>query len=335
MIEHALITGGTGFIGQALAHTLRREGIPVRVLARPSSLAAKAQVVERLCGAGVDLAVGEVQDAGAVRAATAGVSHVFHLAGQLQEPGITPETYQAVHVEGTCNVLVAAAEQVRRPLIVHCSTAGVLGPTGPAPVPETAPLRPSNVYEVTKASGELLARHLAELWGVRLAVVRPSLVYGPGDLHLLGWFRSIARGYYRVVGSGQNLVHPIYIDDVVTGLRRCAEDPRAQGQVYHLVGQGPLPMRALASRIAEAVGRRLPRLHIPAPLARCVAAALAAVPGLEPARLPLTPSRVSFMTESRVYCGARISEDLRFEPKVDLGAGLQRTAEWYRREHLL
>jgi dihydroflavonol-4-reductase len=188
---------------------------------------------------------------------------------------------------------------------------------------------------VTKASGELLAQHLAGLWNVPLVVVRPSLVYGPGDLHLLGWFRSIARGYYRVVGTGQNLVHPVYIDDVVAGLWRCAEDPRARGHVYHLVGQRPLPLSALAARIAEAAGRRLPRLHIPLPVARGLAAALVAIPGVAPARLPLTPSRVRFMIESRVYSGARIAEHLNYAPQVEVAAGLQRTIDWYRSEGLL
>jgi nucleoside-diphosphate-sugar epimerase len=175
---------------------------------------------------------------------------------------------------------------------------------------------------------------MARQHGLPLSVARPALVYGPGDRHLLGWFRMIQRGLYRVVGSGASLLHPIYIDDLVDGLLRCAL-PGAAGRVYHLVGERALPIGTLAAAIAQALGRPLPRAHLPLPLALGLARALEALPGLPPQRLPLTRERIRFMTESRVYCGCRARLALGFVPRVGLELGLRRTVEWYRAEGLL
>jgi nucleoside-diphosphate-sugar epimerase len=263
------------------------------------------------------------------------VSGVFHLAGRLSTPGVPDAEFQRVHVEGTRVLLEACAEAATVRSIVHCSTTGVLGATGPTPLDEDAPLRPGNAYERSKAEAERVASELCERHRLRLVVARPALVYGPGDVHLSGWFRAIQRGLYRVVGDGRSLLHPIFVEDCIAGLLRCAAAEARSGRVYNLVGERPLPIGELARSIAEAVGRPLPRVHLPRWLAHGLGAILEAVPGVPASRLPLTRSRVAFMTESRAYSGRRAREELGFEPRVGLRDGLARTVAWYRAERLL
>jgi nucleoside-diphosphate-sugar epimerase len=335
MSDRVLITGGTGFIGQHLAHTLRKRGYAVRVLVRRAHGEAGNTARHALDAAGAEIVTGNLHSLAEVRAALRGVDSVFHLAGQLLTPGVADQVYEQLHVEGTQVLLTACSETSTIQRIVHCSTTGVLGPTGAVPADEDAPQRPSNIYERTKAAGEQLALELARRYGLPLVVTRPALVYGPGDLHLLGWFRVIQRGVYRVVGQGDNLLHPIYIDDLVDGLLRCADLPAAIGRVYNLVGERALPIRELATAIAAAVGRSLPRRRLPLALALAIAALLEALPGIAPTRLPLTRSRIAFMTESRAYCGARARQELGFVPQVSLATGLARAVAWYRGEGLL
>jgi nucleoside-diphosphate-sugar epimerase len=328
----ALVTGASGLLGQNLVAALVARGQRVRALLRPGS----AGLPTALRGLPrIELVHAELDDRKALRQALQGVRQVYHLAGRLLSPGVPDGDYRAIHVDGTRGLLEACAEQDGLEAIIHCSTTGVLGPTGPSPRDELAPMRPSNVYERSKAEGEQLALDLAARSGLALVVARPALVYGPGDMHLLGWFRAIDRGYYHVVGSGDSLLHPIYVDDLSQGLLRCADTPAAAGRVYHLVGARPLPIRELAAAIAASLGRRLPRLHLPFAAALLLAGLLEALPGLPPTALPLTRSRVMFMSESRAYCGCRAAAELDFRPRVELDEGLRRTVRWYRAQGLL
>ena len=327
----ALVTGGTGFLGRHLVAALRERGHDVRVLARPTIAEATKAEIESL---GAHVVTGDLLDRPSVRLAVAGVTRVFHLAGRLLEPGVPSADYERLHVTGTRNLLDACIGQRALKAVVHCSTTGVLGPTGPRPADEDAPAHPANVYERTKAQAETMALDAARL-GLPLSVARPALVYGPGDRHLVGWFRAIQAGLYHVVGRGDNLLHPIYVSDVVDGVLRCAERQEARGRTYHLVGPQAVPICGLAAAIARAVHRPLPRAHLPRAIAYATAAILERLPGVPPARLPLTRNRVEFMTESRVYCGNRARTELGFEPRVDLEHGLARTVDWYRETGLL
>jgi nucleoside-diphosphate-sugar epimerase len=94
-------------------------------------------------------------------------------------------------------------------------------------------------YEATKLEGELLALKAHQEQGLPVSVVRPGLVYGPGDLHLLGFFIAIKKGLFRVIDGGKALLHPVYIDDLVSALLLCAEQPQAPGRIYTIAGDHP------------------------------------------------------------------------------------------------
>ncbi len=334
-MQRVLVTGGTGFLGQNLVTALRHQGRHVRALVRPHPDHAKQAVIQRLRAIGVEIVVGDLLDSSAVQFATRDVAQVFHLAGHLFVPGVPTQVYERLHIDGTRNLLAACTAAVGLEAIVHVSTTGVLGPTGIRPAFEDAAQHPSNDYERTKAEGERLALSYAEQNGLPVAVARPALVYGPGDLHLLGWFKAILHGYYLVVGKGQNLLHPIFIDDVVQGIMRCAQMPPTARRMYNLVGERPVSIRELATAIADALGTRLPRHHLTAAAAWSVASVLETLPRVSARRLPLTRSRVQFMTESRAYCGDRARTELNFVPRIDLETGLRQTVAWYRAEGLL
>ena len=121
--------------------------------------------------------------------------------------------------------------------LVYCSTTGVLGVTGDRPADEDAPFRPTNVYELAKADAEMAVRHSWQV-GFPAVIARPGLVYGPGDLHLLPFFRSVLRRQFRPIGRRKAWLHPIYIDDMTEALVRCGQRGTALGECFHLAGQG-------------------------------------------------------------------------------------------------
>jgi nucleoside-diphosphate-sugar epimerase len=329
MERPVLVTGGTGFIGRPLVSALLRRGHRVRAVVR------RAEAANALSALGVECVIGDVLDFSTVRRASAGVGAIFHLAGRLFTAGTRLGDYTRLHVDATVALLEASAAAARPPdLFVLCSTTGVHGPTGQTPAREDDPQHPQNAYEVSKAEAERLAATVSKRLALPLTIARPGLVYGPGDLHLAGWFQAIRAGYYRVIGAGRNHLHPIFIDDAVRGLLLCAGAARPGGRAFHLVGSRAVTMRELSEAIGRAVGRAVPPAHLPGPLAHAVGAAMEALP--VPRRmLPLTRSRVRFMLQNRAYDGARARDELGFVPQIDLDEGLARTVAWYRQQELL
>jgi nucleoside-diphosphate-sugar epimerase len=320
-----LVTGASGFLGAHLVRRLLAGGADVRVLVRSPAKAAS------LADEGAQAVVGDIQDARAVREALDGVSVVYHLAGRLLMPGVPAAEYRRTHVEGTFLLLACSRESRRLRRFVHCSTTGVLGATGDQPAEETAPLRPTNVYEATKAEAELAVLEAARD-GLPAVVVRPGLVYGPGDLHLVGFFRAVLKRRFRPIGKATVWLHPIYVDDMTEAFLRCGHCPHAVGECFHIAGPQLVSLSGLARAIARAEGTRLPSGRIPLRVARAVAAAGDLLPPkLQPAA-PLTRTRLDFLTHSRVYNVAKAGRLLNFTAATDLRTGIARSVAWYR-EH--
>jgi len=329
-----LVTGATGFLGSALVTELIRrrrqeQGEDIRILARDEGKA------RQQFGDAIDIITGEITDKESVRRAVDGVSIIYHFAGRLYHPGTPAELYYQTHVEGTRTLLEACEGQSQVRRIVHCSTTGVHGVTGRTPAAEDAPFAPTNPYEETKLQGELLALQANKERGLPVSVARPGLVYGPGDLHLLGFFASIKKGLPCLIDGGKALIHPIYIDDMTRAFLLCAERPQAVGCSYNLAGEQIVSFRELVSAIALALGKSSPGWSIPLWLANLASDCFALLPGFTGEKAPLTRSRVQFLTNSRVYDIGRAREELGFAPHVELKEGMSCTAQWYRKHAYL
>jgi nucleoside-diphosphate-sugar epimerase len=323
-----LVTGGTGFLGAALVRRLLADGARVRVLARSP---AKAQP---LADRGAQIVAGDITDRAVVQAAVDEAELIYHLAGRLLVPGIPARDYRRTHVGGTGLLLACCGAGSSPKRFVHCSTTGVLGVTGNRPAAEDAPIHPTNVYEATKAEAEQLVRdRLAG--GFPAVIARPGLVYGPGDGHLLPFFRAVLGRRFRPIGHRDVWLHPIYIDDLTEALVRCGRRDSAAGECFHLAGQEPVPLAGLASAIARAGGTALPRGRIPLPAAWAAAAAGDVLPPGWRRLAPLTSSRLDFLTHSRVYDVGKARRLLDFAAPTDLATGMARALAWYRQQGLL
>jgi nucleoside-diphosphate-sugar epimerase len=323
------VTGATGFLGSALTTELVKSRQAVRLLARDEKKA------HRQFGDAVTIVAGEITNRAQVEQVIDGATTIYHLAGRLYHPGVPAERYYQTHVEGTRILLEACRGQAQLRRIVHVSTTGVHGITGEMPAAEHAPFAPTNPYEASKLQGELLALKASQEQGLPVSVVRPGLVYGPGDLHLLGLFAAIKKGRFRVIDGGKALLHPVYIDDMVSAFLLCAGQSQALGRSYSIAGERPVTIRELATAIAHALGRELPCGSIPLWLANLASDVFTILPGMKGERAPLTRSRVKFLTNSRVYDISRARSELAYMPSVELEEGLQRTAAWYRKHHYL
>lgn len=325
-----VVTGATGFTGGQLARHLAAAGHSIAALVRPASVPrAKA-----LAASGIEIRIGDLSDAAAVRRAVEGCELVYHIAATYREAGQGEAAYTRINVEGTRHVLDAAlAAGARR--VVHCSTGGVHGHIEHPPADETAPFAPGDIYQRTKLEGERLAAEVGNRSSLEVVIVRPIGIYGPGDTRFLKMFRGIARRRFPMLGRGDVFYHLTFIDDLVRGIELAGTSPGASGREYILGGPEYTTLNELTRLIAEELGVPPPRLRLPVwPVwvAGAVCEAICVPLGVEP---PLYRRRVDFYRKSRAFDIARARKELGYNPSIDLRTGIRRTAAWYRAQGML
>jgi dihydroflavonol-4-reductase len=321
-----LVTGATGFTGGHLVRALRARGHEVAAMVR------SREGAMRMGEDGIRAVVGDLaRPATLPDALRAGYDLVYNIAALYRQAGLPDSIYHQVNATGVGQLIEAsAAAGVRR--VVHCSTVGVHGDIEHPPADEDAPLRPGDVYQVSKVEGERVAAAAAASAGIELVIARPSGIYGPGDRRLLKLFRGVAHRRFVTLGDGRIFYHLTYIDDLVEGFRLCGELPAAAGRTYILAGgEAPL-LNDLAAMIAREAQVPPPSLHLPVwPFwaAGAVCEALCAPFGIEP---PIYRRRVDFFTKSRAFDISRARAELGFLPSVTLRDGIRRTLAWYRQQ---
>jgi dihydroflavonol-4-reductase len=324
------ITGGTGFIGSRLALRCLADGHAVRVFGQENT-PAEAENRRLVEAHGAEIVVGSVTDRSALGALCEGVDVVVHLAATQHEMNVPDQRFWDVNVEGTRNALEAAVESgVKR--FVHGSTIGVYA-ANRGTIDESSPCEPDNIYGRTKLAGEELVLG----YGARLpvVVVRIPEVYGPGDRRLVKLFRAVDRGVFFMIGSGRNVHHVIFVDDLVDGFLRAAEEPGAVGEVMLLAGKEPVTTNEMVAGIARALDRRPPRLRVP--LFPFLVLAVLMEKALRPLgiRPPLHRRRLDFFRKTFTLSGAKAKRAMGFSPAVGFDEGARRTAAWYRQAGLL
>uniref|UniRef100_UPI0028E57ABB NAD-dependent epimerase/dehydratase family protein n=1 Tax=uncultured Cellulomonas sp. TaxID=189682 RepID=UPI0028E57ABB len=191
-------------------------------------------------------------------------------------------------------------------------------------------------YARTKARAELLALAADAADGLRVIVVRPHVVWGPGDTQLVGRVVDRARaGRLPVLGSGAALIDTTYVDNAVDALVAALQaDDTAYGEPYVVTNGEPRPVVELLAGICAASGAPVPHRHLPAALARGAGSVLDAawralpLPG-EP---PLTRFVAEQLSTAHWFDQRRTREALGWVPRVSLDEGLQRLAAWTARQ---
>lgn len=324
------VTGAGGFLGLRLCAALAGRGYAVRALLHREG----GEAAQRLAALGVEVMAGDVREEPVCDRVTRGVNGVFHLAGITGRVGKPDSDYWDANVTTTKRLLKAAsANSVRR--FVYCSTADVLGNVPNPPADEDTPTARSDIYQITKTYAEGYALSNNGKRGLEVTVIRPTVIYGPEDRRRLKLFRAAARGRLWVIGQGDRMIHPVFVDDVAEGLILAYQSPAAPGRVYHIGGERYLPIEEWLRLIAGTAGVTPSVRRIPAGPALALAWAsevIFTLFGLEP---PLFRRNMAFYLKNRGYSLERARRELGYEPKVSLEDGARRTLAWYREHGML
>ena len=323
----ALVTGGGGFLGSAITKMLRERGDEVRSLSRH-----RYPALDHL---GVEQHFGDLANRDMVDRAVHGSDTVFHVGAKAGFWGPYRDYYRA-NVTGTRNVLAACRRHGNAKLIYTSTPSVVHTGSDLNGVDESAPI-PRHFeahYPATKAIAEreVLAANSATLATVAL---RPHLIWGPGDNHLLPrLIDRVKAGKFRFINGGKNLVDVIYIDNAAKAHLQVADrltlgSPVA-GKAYFLSQGKPVVLgefvnqllatanvppvtKNISSRTAYAVGWLLEFVH--------TAFAIQAEPRL-------TRFVVRQFATNHWFDITAAKRDLGYEPSISTEEGLQRLAAW-------
>jgi len=274
-----LVTGGTGFVGQAVLAALREAGHPARVLVRDASSPHARELVARLSAEAV---VGDVLDPDSLRRAVPGCDAVIHLVGIISEIG--RNTFENAHTTATRNV-VTAAQAAGASRYVHMSALGTRPNAG-------------SRYHQTKWAAEEIVRASGLAW----TIFRPSLIFGPGD-HFTRLFAALARWspVLPVMGSGQGLLQPVAVEVVALAFVRALTAPAAVGCTFDLCGPERVSFNHVLDAILAVTGRRRLKIHVPLALARIQARLLEGIfPPLFGRAAPLNRDQLLMLQEDNV-----------------------------------
>jgi NADH dehydrogenase len=259
------VTGGTGFIGQALIRHLVEAGYPVRTLIRPSIESPRLPK-----GIPVEVAVTSLTDERGLRAAMVGVDTVFHLAG-VERRGAGEDLLET-DVQGTRTVLKAAADAgVKRFFFVSH-----LGSDR------------ASAFPVLKAKA--IAEEHIRRSGLDFTILRTAIVFGANDGFTTGLAQILA-GFpfmFLIPGDGENLIQPLWVEDLVTALTWALDDDSTRNQTYEIGGPEFLTLTQVVTAVMDKIGVRRSFVFVNPPLLRFITVILEYV-------LPASPVSVYWL----------------------------------------
>lgn len=288
-----LVTGGTGFVGREVLRELQRQGHQIRVLLRPGSEKKLPP------GIAVEIAHGDILDRQAVAAALPGCEAVIHLVGIIREFPSRGITFARLHAEAT-GVMVAATQAAGIRRYLHMSA--LESPAAPVPA-----------YHQTKQQAEETVMGS----GLLYTIFRPSVIYGPEDQ-----FTNLLRRHIEVfrlvpiIGDGRYQLQPVAVWQVAQAFVQALINPKTVNKSYDVGGPEPVSFVDLVDTLAQVLGRRVWKIHLPAGPLRAVAGLLQYYPWF-----PVTPDQITMLLAGNTCDPREFYQDFNLEP-LPLAQGL-------------
>lgn len=300
------LTGGTGFIGQHLVRALMDDGWCVKSLTRRPDPGRAAP--------GLVQVQGVLEDPTALRELVTDAEIVIHAGGRITARNT--EDFESANVAGTENLVRAAADQPDPPTLIYLSTIA-------AREPHLSP------YAATKREGEnRLRQHGGPL---RWNILRPPVVYGPGDRQTLQIFRQFKNGFSLQLAS-EGRFSMIYVDDLVAAILYLVRDSGRNSAIFELDDGHPngYCWDDVVSESSRKLNRPIRNIRVPAAVQTIIAAAASAVSAVTGKPPVLSRGKINEFAHPDWIAGRNLLNGAAgWDAKIDLPEGVSRTIDWY------
>lgn len=328
----AAVTGATGFIGGKLVKKLLEEGYEVKCLVRNTK---KAEALEKH---GAEIYHGDLADLDSLKDFPKDCDYLFHIAALVSDWG-SREDFFKINVEATRTLLNSSKEHEIKKFI-HMSSSTVVWKSDfwnihdlkdineVYPYPEEF----NDFYNESKAESEKLVLKFYRETGLQTVVIRPSNVWGAGDIVILPRIAMAAKKNILIpMGKGERIVTPCHVDNLVHGIILAAQSKNSPGKIYFINdGLKSEYMKFLGDQL-EAIGLDwAPKFSIPYKLGYFLASMMELIFKLVNSKKPpvLTKFAVAALSGSRSYSILRARKDLDYSPIVSYDEGIERLGEW-------
>lgn len=316
--RNVMITGGLGFLGSNLAHTLVELGAKVLLVDPMLPLYGGNYFNVESIRDRVRVNIADIRDAGAMNELVKGQDVIYHIGNQTSHVDSMTDPLLDVDINCRGNIIFLEACRQFAPeaKIVYAGTRGQYGRLQYVPVDEKHPSNPTDVYGINKHAGEQYMFTYGRIYGMPVTSLRINNSYGPrgqmkhGKYGILNWFLRLAMDgkAIQVYGEGQQLRDYNYVDDVTDAFLRVAATEKSNGEAYNLGSNEHIKFIDLVRRIVAAAGSG----------------------SVEQIAWP--EDRAAIEIGDYAADIAKIQTELGWQPTVTLGQGLERTVGFYR-EH--
>lgn len=322
-MKNVVVTGAAGFIGHNLTHYLHERGHFVSGIdLQHPKLPVFRRPKERF-----RFVVGDFRNHDVMRNLCSGADVIIHLASAHLQTSLDDSEYWAINVH-SLQPLMNLAQQSGIRRFIHVSSVGTYGNLADWPADEDSKTHPQSVYGETKLAGEEQVLEFSNKHDFDAVILRPAWVYGKGCPRTLKLYRALKKRRFVMIGKGENMRHPIYIDDAVEALHRSMMENGAVGQLMILGGDRAVTTHELVESFCETLQLPSPAVRIPFWTGRIIASLMEVgfdLIGQEP---PFSRRTLEFFETNNSFDITRSKNMLNFSPSFSLRDGLADSRDW-------